>query len=66
MSGHVINPEYSWLGATPDGVVHDPGCNDPNRLIEINDLYNWRDDTPFQAASQKGLCCVGWKRISLF
>ena len=30
MSGHVINPEYSWLGASLDGVVHGPGCTDPN------------------------------------
>ena len=30
MSGLVINPEYSWLGASMDGVVHDPGCTDPN------------------------------------
>ena len=22
MSGLVINPEYSWLGASPDGVVY--------------------------------------------
>ena len=30
MSGLVINPEYSWLGASPDSVVHDPGCTHPN------------------------------------
>ena len=27
MSGLVINPEYSWLGANPDGVVHDTGTD---------------------------------------
>ena len=57
MSGHVINPEYSWRGASPDGIVHDPGCNYRNGLIEIKCLYNWSDSTPFQAAFQKGLCC---------
>ena len=30
MSGLVINPEYSWLGSSPEGVVHIPGCTDPN------------------------------------
>ena len=24
MLGLVINPEYSWLGANLDGVIHDP------------------------------------------
>ena len=57
VSGHVINHEYSWFGASPDGVVHDPGCNDLNGLIEIKCLYNGRDSIPFQAASQRGLCC---------
>ena len=32
MSGLVINPEYSWLGASSDGVVHSPCCTDPFEL----------------------------------
>ena len=56
MSGLVIIPEYSWCGASPDGVVHDPGCTDPTRLLEIKCPYNYRDSTPFQAASQKVFC----------
>ena len=35
MSGLVINPEYSWLGVSLDGVVHDPGCTDPNGVLEV-------------------------------
>ena len=31
----VINPEYSWLGTSPDGVLHDTSCTDPNGLLEI-------------------------------
>ena len=54
MLGLVINPEYFWLGASPDGVVHDPGCTDPNGLLEVMCPY---DSTPFQATSQKGFCC---------
>ena len=51
----VINPEYSWFGASPNGVVHGPGCTDPNRLLEIKCPYNYHDSIHFQAASQKGL-----------
>ena len=65
MLGLVINPEYSWLGASPDGVVHDPGCTDPNGLLEINCPYNYHDSTSFQAAAQKEFV-AGWKRVSLF
>ena len=65
MSGLVINPEYSWLGASSDGVVHDPGYTGPNGLLEIKCPYNYHDSTPFQAASQKGFV-VGWKRVRLF
>ena len=57
MSGLVINPEYSWLGAILDGVVYDPGCTDPNGVFEIKGPYNYSDTTPFQAASQKGFYC---------
>ena len=57
MSGHDINPEYSWLGASLDGVVHDPGCIDPNGILEIKCLNNHYDSSYFQAASQKGFCC---------
>ena len=52
----VINPAYSWLGVSLDGVVHDPG-------FEIKCPYNYCDNTPFQAASQKEF--VGWKRVGL-
>ena len=65
MSGHVINSEYSWFGASLDGVVHDPSCTDPNGLLEIKCPCNYHDSTPFEAASQKELCCQ-LEKISLF
>ena len=52
MSSLVINPEYSLLGTSPDGVVHDPGSTDPTGLLEIKFPYNYRDNTPFQAATR--------------
>ena len=57
MSGLVINPEYSCLGASLDSVVHGSGCTDPNGVLKIKCPYNYRDSIPFQAASQKGFCC---------
>ena len=47
----------SGLGASPDSVVHDPDCTDPNGVLEIKCPYNYSDNTPFQAASLKGFCC---------
>ena len=58
ISGLVINPEYSWLGASLDSVVYDPGCTDPNGLLQIKCPCNYHDSTHFQAASQKGFCCL--------
>ncbi len=55
--GLVINPECSWFGASLDGVLHDPGCTCPNGFPEIKCPCNYHDSTPFQAASQKELCC---------
>ena len=56
MSGHVLNPEYSWIGASLDGVVHDPGCCDPNELLEIKSPYHYRDSTFFKQHPREGFC----------
>ena len=56
MSGLVINPVCSWLGASPDGVIHDPGCSDPNGLLEIKCPYNYYDSThPFSSSIQEAV-----------
>ena len=39
MSGLGINPEYFWLGASPDGVVHDPGCTNPSGLLDLKSSF---------------------------
>ena len=58
MSGLVINPEYSWLGASPDSIVRDPSCNDPNGGLEIKGPYNYCDKHPFSSSSPDGLLLV--------
>ena len=33
--GFIVNPSESWLGASPDSLVDDPSCNQPDGLLEI-------------------------------
>ena len=53
-SGLVINPEYPWLGASPDGLVTDPTSHDSNGLLEIKCPWKYHESTPIEAASNKG------------
>ena len=62
MSGLAINPEYSWLGAGPDGVVivvHDPGCTDPNGLLQIKYPGNYPDTPLFKHLPERFLLSFG-------
>ena len=52
-SGLVINTEYTFLGANPDGLVHDPVSADANGLLEIKCPYQLKDISPYEAAQQK-------------
>ena len=65
MSGLVIYPGYSWLGASPDGVVHDPGCTDPNGLLEIKCIVITVTTPLFKPHLRRGYV-VCWKRVSCF
>ncbi len=51
-SGLVVNIKYSFLGASPDGVIHDPVSADPDGLLEIK-CPGQRDISPYEAARQK-------------
>ena len=58
-SGFLINPLYSFLGASPNGVVHDPSnIDEPIGFVEIKCLYSTRNLTPTEAAHTPGFCCV--------
>ena len=56
-SGLVINPNYVFLGASPDSVVFDPVSSDLNGLLEIKCSYHLRDCTPQEIAQQKAFFC---------
>ena len=47
-AGISANPEFPFVGATPDGKVYDPSENPPYGLVEIKCLSK-RNDTAIQA-----------------
>ena len=58
-SGFLINPLYSFLGASPDGAVYDPSnADEPFGFMEIKCQYSLRNLTPMEAAHTPGFCCV--------
>ena len=56
-SGFVVCEEYPYLGASPDGCIHDPGSVDQYGLLEIKCPYKYRDKLPEDAAAQSDFCC---------
>ena len=56
-SGLVINTEYTFLGASPDDLVHDPVSADANGLLEMKCPYLLKDISPYEAAQQMSFFC---------
>ena len=56
-SGFVISQPHPFLGASPDGCVHDPSCSDPFGLVEIKCPYSQRHITPLVACGNKDFYC---------
>ena len=56
-SGFIINTAYSFLGASPDGVVYDPSnVLQPYGFLEIKCLYSVRFLSPLEASITSGFC----------
>ena len=53
-SGFMISEQYPYLGASPDGVVHDSSSENPFGLLEIKCPFSFRDEA---AASDGSFCC---------
>ena len=56
-AGFVISTEYPFLGASPDGYVHDPVATEQSGLVEIKCPYKFRNQTPENAASDSSFYC---------
>ena len=55
-TGLRINPDFPYLGASPDGLVTDVDCPDPNGNLEVKCPYKYRNLDPNQAAENKDFC----------
>lgn len=56
-SGVIINPSWSFLGASPDGAVYDPSnFQQPYGFIEVKCPYSVRNVTLTEACSHSGFC----------
>ena len=56
-SGFVISEKYPFLGASPDGVVHDPSVPNSFGLAEVKCPYSFRNLTPIEAGQSSKFCC---------
>ena len=56
-TGLMINPNFPYLGASPDGLITDCSSTDPNGILEIKCPYKYRDVDPCEAAEYKDFCC---------
>jgi hypothetical protein len=57
-SGVIINPLWSFLGASPDGAIYDPlHLQEPFGFLEIKCPYSARNLTPAEACAKSGFCC---------
>ena len=55
-TGLIINPNFSYLGASPDGLLTDCNGTDPSGILEIKCPYKYRDVDPCEAAGNKDFC----------
>ena len=51
--GLVVNPKYSWLGASPDRLVYDPTSDPPYGGLEIKCIESGKGMTPLQTYQTK-------------
>ena len=51
--GLIVNPKYSWLGASPDRIVYDPTSDTPYGGLEIKCIESGKGMTPLQTYEAK-------------
>ena len=56
--GFLVSKTHSFLGATPDGTVHDPSNSEqPFGFIDRKCPYTHRERSPLEACCSPGFCC---------
>ena len=50
--GLVVSVTNPWLGASPDGLVHDPTSHPPDGLVEFKNPYTAKEMTLDEAVSK--------------
>ena len=56
--GFIVSLYEEWLGASPDGRVHDPSSDQPNGLLKIKCPYTKRAQTPQEACEDAKFYCT--------
>ena len=51
--GLVINPKFSWLGASPDRIVFDPTSDPPIGILEVKCIESGKGKTPLETFKDK-------------
>jgi hypothetical protein len=54
--GLFVSVDNPWLAGTPDGLVNDPGDDDPSGLVEIKNPYSARNLTLAEAVKSSTFC----------
>lgn len=54
--GFFVSKEHGYLGASPDGLVHDPSASDSEGLIEVKYVQTSKDETLEKALLRKSIC----------
>ena len=62
LCGLVVNPKYSWLGASPNRGVYDPTSNPPYGCLEVKCIESGKGMTPLQTYQAKREPNSGKKR----
>ena len=56
-SGFIVSEDYSYLGASPDGVITCPSLPEQHGYLEVKCPYSQHNVTPIEACATTGFCC---------
>ena len=56
--GFHVSSSHPFLGASPDGGVYDPSCDQPYGFVEVKCPYSHRNHTPAEACADNKFFCT--------